>query len=205
VLQWSYPGPSDAGHPAVAALPMTRRQTVNAMAVTTCGRDGCCRHWQPGRARRLKMATSCGPSRRVHGTFQDSSGGLGVVSGDMTIARFEVLNGSVTAIGRISGAMADSSGTVLGPVEQEPRFRSPTSPPPAISCGWIRRDRRSHSADSRRPLRRGSRRFRLAEGAAPKARPVVRRRCCSRRAADGGRNALSLNDVVVALAIRPAR
>ena len=27
---------------------------------------------------------------RVHGTFQDASGGLGVVSGDMTIVRFEI-------------------------------------------------------------------------------------------------------------------
>jgi len=53
---------------------------------------------------------------RVHGTFEDHAGGLGVVSGDMTITRFEVLNGSVTAIGRIVGAMADSAGAIIGPV-----------------------------------------------------------------------------------------
>ena len=56
---------------------------------------------------------------RVHGTFLDRAAGLGVLSGDMTIVRFEVRNGTVTAIGRIVGALADSGGDVLGPVDQE--------------------------------------------------------------------------------------
>jgi len=56
---------------------------------------------------------------RVHGTFQDQAGGLGVLSADMTVARFEDRNGTVTAIGRIVGALADSAGTVVGPVSQE--------------------------------------------------------------------------------------
>ena len=56
---------------------------------------------------------------RVHGTFQDAKGGLGVVSGDMTIVRFELRNGAITAIGAIDGAIADSAGTVLGQVSQE--------------------------------------------------------------------------------------
>jgi hypothetical protein len=56
---------------------------------------------------------------RVHGTFLDRAGGLGVLSGDMTIVRFEVRNQTVTAIGRIVGALADSGGDVLGPVDQE--------------------------------------------------------------------------------------
>src|SRR2546425_115531 len=56
---------------------------------------------------------------RVHGTFQDQAGGLGVLSGDMTVARFEERNGTVTAIGEIVGALADSAGNVLGPVNQE--------------------------------------------------------------------------------------
>jgi len=56
---------------------------------------------------------------RVHGTFLDRTAGLGVLSGDMTIVRFEVRNGTVTAIGRIVGALADSGGDVLGPVDQE--------------------------------------------------------------------------------------
>ena len=56
---------------------------------------------------------------RVHGTFLDRAAGLGVLSGDMTIVRFEVRNGTVTAVGRIVGALADSGGDVLGPVDQE--------------------------------------------------------------------------------------
>src|SRR6266542_1303766 len=55
---------------------------------------------------------------RVHGTFQDAAGGLGVLSGDMTIARFEVRNGAVTAMGEIVGSLADSAGNVLGRVKQ---------------------------------------------------------------------------------------
>jgi hypothetical protein len=56
---------------------------------------------------------------RVHGTFVDNAGGLGVLSGDMTVVRFEVRNGAVTAIGAIVGALADSAGNVLGAVNQE--------------------------------------------------------------------------------------
>jgi hypothetical protein len=56
---------------------------------------------------------------RVHGTFLDRAAGLGVLSGDMTIVRFEVRNRTVTAVGRIVGALADSGGDVLGPVDQE--------------------------------------------------------------------------------------
>ena len=56
---------------------------------------------------------------RVHGTFQDQAGGLGVLGGDMTVARFEVRNGTVTAIGEIVGALADSAGNPLGRVRQE--------------------------------------------------------------------------------------
>ena len=56
---------------------------------------------------------------RVHGTFQDKAGGLGVLSGDMTVVRFEVRNGTVTAVGEIVGALADSRGDVLGHVNQE--------------------------------------------------------------------------------------
>jgi hypothetical protein len=56
---------------------------------------------------------------RVHGTFLDKAGGLGVLSGDMTVVRFEVRNGTVTAIGRIDGSLADAAGNVLGQVGQE--------------------------------------------------------------------------------------
>jgi len=56
---------------------------------------------------------------RVRGTFQDARGGLGVVSGDMTIVRFEVRNGALVATGAITGAMADARGNILGQVAQE--------------------------------------------------------------------------------------
>ena len=56
---------------------------------------------------------------RVHGTFVDQAGGLGVLAGDMTVVRFEVRNGAVMAIGAIVGALADSAGDVLGAVNQE--------------------------------------------------------------------------------------
>jgi hypothetical protein len=56
---------------------------------------------------------------RLHGTFVDRAGGLGVLSGDMTLARFEVRNNVLTAIGEMDGALADSAGNVLGPVNQE--------------------------------------------------------------------------------------
>jgi len=56
---------------------------------------------------------------RVHGTFLDRTGGLGVLSGDMAIVRFEVRNGTVTAVGRIVGSLADAAGAVLGQVAQD--------------------------------------------------------------------------------------
>jgi hypothetical protein len=56
---------------------------------------------------------------RVHGTFQDAAGGGGVLSGDMSIVRFEVREGKVIAIGEITGSLADSGGNILGPVNQE--------------------------------------------------------------------------------------
>jgi hypothetical protein len=55
---------------------------------------------------------------RVHGTFVDKLGGSGVLSGDMFLVRFEVRNGTVTAIGRIKGSLADSTGHVLGLVDE---------------------------------------------------------------------------------------
>ena len=56
---------------------------------------------------------------RVHGTFQDAAGGGGVLSGDMSIVRFEVREGKVVAIGEITGSLADSGGNILGQVNQE--------------------------------------------------------------------------------------
>jgi len=110
---------------------MTRHTLATAMAVVAIGSLGA----RPAEAQdndELPTITA-----RVHGTFQDNAGGLGVVSGDMTIARFEVLNGSVTAIGRIAGAMADSVGNVLGHVDQEIAFAVANV---ASTCNQLRID-----------------------------------------------------------------
>jgi hypothetical protein len=56
---------------------------------------------------------------RVHGTFEDKTGGLGVLYGDLRILRFEVRNGSVVAVGEVVGSLADSAGNQLGRIRQE--------------------------------------------------------------------------------------
>jgi hypothetical protein len=81
---------------------------------------------------------------RVHGTFQDSTGGLGVLSGDMTILRFEVRNGAVTAVGQIVGALADSAGNPLGRVNQP--LELPVGNV-ASTCNQLRMDLASADAD----------------------------------------------------------
>jgi hypothetical protein len=138
---------------------------------------------------------------RVHGTFQDASGGLGVVSGDMTIARFEVVNGSVVAIGRIAGAMADSGGEVLGKVDEELALAVSNV---ASTCNQLRMDLAATEAQILgMPVHFDNEvaGFDSREGATPKARPVL----CSvahilRRNAAADAVMLSLNDVVDALA-----
>ena len=143
---------------------------------------------------------------RVHGTFQDNGGGLGVVSGDMTIARFEVLNGSVTAIGRIAGAMADSTGNVLGRVDQELAFAVANVD---SSCNQLRMDLAATDAHVLQVLVHFDKEvagFDSREGTTPKARPVL----CAAGSVLRGRPADDavmrvLNDVVTALASRPAR
>lgn len=143
---------------------------------------------------------------RVHGTFQDNAGGLGVVSGDMTIARFEVLNGSVTAIGRMAGAMADSSGAVLGRVDQELAFAVANI---ASTCNQLRMDLGATDAQILQVAVHFDKEvagFDSRDGTTPKARPVL----CAASSVLGGRPTAdavmrALNDVVTALASRPAR
>ena len=81
---------------------------------------------------------------RVHGTFQDRSGGLGVLSGDMVIAGFEVRNGTLTAIGKIVGALADSSGNVMGQVRHD--LAMPVTDV-ASTCNQLRMDLAATDAD----------------------------------------------------------
>ena len=59
---------------------------------------------------RRRTKTARPSPRACTARFVDRAGGLGVLSGDMTVVRFEVRNGAVTAIGRIVGALADSRG-----------------------------------------------------------------------------------------------
>jgi hypothetical protein len=180
--------------------PMTRLTFAAAMVVVAVGSIGA----RPAAQDSDELRTI---TARVHGTFQDSSGGLGVVSGDMTIARFEVLNGSVTAIGRISGAMADSSGNVLGHVDQELAFAVANV---TSTCNQLRMDLAATDAPILQILNvhfdaevAG---FDSRDGAAPKARPVL---CAAGGVLRGQPTdeavTRSLNDVVSVLASRPAR
>jgi len=54
---------------------------------------------------------------RMHATFQDARGGLGVLSGDMIVTGFDAPNGTLRATARIDGTLADSTGEVLGPAD----------------------------------------------------------------------------------------
>jgi hypothetical protein len=178
---------------------MTRHTLATAMAVVAIGSLGA----RPAEAQdndELPTITA-----RVHGTFQDNAGGLGVVSGDMTIARFEVLNGSVTAIGRIAGAMADSVGNVLGHVDQELAFAVANV---ASTCNQLRIDLAATDAQVLQvPVHfdREVAGFDSREGTTPKARPVL---CAAgsvlRERPSGDAVMRALNDVVAALASRRA-
>jgi hypothetical protein len=178
---------------------MTRQTLATGMAIVAIGSMGA----RPAAAQdndELRTITA-----RVHGTFQDSAGGLGVVSGDMTIARFEVLNGSVTAIGRIAGAMADSSGTVLGRVDQELAFAVANV---ASTCNQLRMDLAAtdaHILELPVHFDKEVAGFDSREGTTPKARPVL---CATGSVLRGRPNddavMRALNDVVTALASRKA-
>jgi hypothetical protein len=110
---------------------------------------------------------------RVHGTFQDALGGLGVLSGDMTIARFEVQNGAIVAIGQIVGALADSAGNPIGHVNQS--LTLPVSNV-ASSCNQLRMDLASADADVlQTPIHFDKQvaGFDSRDGMVPKASPVL--------------------------------
>ena len=178
---------------------MTRHTLATAMAVDAIGSLGA-RAAEAQDNDELPTITA-----RVHGTFQDNAGGLGVVSGDMTIARFEVLDGSVTAIGRIAGAMADSVGNVLGHVDQELAFAVANV---ASTCNQLRIDLAATDAQVLQvPVHfdREVAGFDSREGTTPKARPVL---CAAgsvlRERPSGDAVMRALNDVVAALASRRA-
>jgi hypothetical protein len=176
---------------------MNRRTLAAVMTIVAFGGGGA-RRATAQDADDLRAITA-----RVHGTFEDAGGGLGVVSGDMTIARFEVLGGSVTAIGRIAGAMADSSGNVLGRVDQELAFAVANV---GSTCNQLRMDLAATDATIlQRPVHfdKEVAGFDSRDGSTPKARPVL---CAAGRVLHGQPNGdavmRALNDVVTALALR---
>jgi hypothetical protein len=140
---------------------------------------------------------------RVHGTFVDQRGGAGVLSGDMRLERFEIQNGSVTAIGRIDGALADSTGKVLGLVEQE--LVLPVSNVDS-TCNQLRMDLAAADADvlqTRVHFDRETAGFDSRDGATPKALGVL---CAAgellRKKPSAADLAKALNDVVATLNAR---
>jgi hypothetical protein len=143
---------------------------------------------------------------RVHGTFQDKAGGLGVLSGDMTVVRFEVRNGTVTAIGEIVGALADSKGDVLGHVDQE--LAMPVGNVTS-SCNQLRMDLAATDSDVLQTVVHFDKEaagFDSRDGATPKALGVL----CKAGALLRGQVApdalaRALNDVVTAVASTQAR
>jgi hypothetical protein len=137
---------------------------------------------------------------RVHGTFVDRAGGLGVLSADMFIVRFEVRNRTVTAIGRIEGALADSTGEVLGQVTEELALPVDTV---TSSCNQLRMDLAEADRDIlNTPVHfdRGVAGFDSREGATPKALGVL---CAAARLLQEKPNPDSLtralNDIATAI------
>ena len=142
----------------------------------------------------------------MHGTFVDKVGGLGVLSGDMTVLRFEVRNGAVTAIGEIVGALADSAGNVLGAVNQELALPVDNL---SSTCNQLRMEL---AATDGMCCRRPCTSTRKSRGSTRgTARPRKRSACSARRERSCGGNPTldslvrALNDVTEAMAAKPVR
>ena len=143
---------------------------------------------------------------RVHGTFVDQAGGLGVLSGDMTVVRFEVRNGAVTAIGAIVGALADSAGNVLGAVNQELALPVDNL---SSTCNQLRMELAATDADVLQTSVHFDQEvagFDSRDGTTPKALDVL----CAAGQLLRGKPTLdsltrALNDVAAAMAAKPVR
>jgi hypothetical protein len=143
---------------------------------------------------------------RVHGTFLDKAGGLGVLSGDMTVVRFEVRNGAVMAIGAIVGALADSAGDVLGAVNEE--LALPVGNV-ASTCNQLRMDLAATDAEVLKTSVHFDKEvagFDSRDGTTPKALGVL---CAAGQLLRGKTTpdslARALNDVTAAMAAKPVR
>jgi hypothetical protein len=143
---------------------------------------------------------------RVHGTFVDKAGGAGVLSGDMSIVRFEVQNGTVTAIGRIVGALADSTGKVLGRVNEE--LALPVRDAES-TCNQLRMQLAATDADvlgTRVHFDRETAGFDSREGATPRALGVLCAAGETLRKNRGASNQVqALNDVAIAIKAKRSR
>jgi hypothetical protein len=139
---------------------------------------------------------------RVHGTFVDRVGGAGVLSGDMFVVRFEVRNGTVTAVGRIKGALADSTGHVLGLVDEELAMSVGSID---ATCNQLRMDLAATEADvlgTRVQFDAQAGGFDSREGTTPRALAVL---CAAadvlRRPSTPAVRARTLNDIVRAVKV----
>lgn len=178
---------------------MSRQLTTGAMALTLALGLG---HVSAVNAQDLDDGGAI--TARVHGTFQDKTGGLGVLSGDMLVAGFEVRSGTLTAIGTIVGSLADSSGNVLGLVKHE--LALPVANV-ASTCNQLRMDLGAADADVLETLVHFDAQlagFDSRDGAIPKALRVL---CDTGQVLRGkpapAAVAEALNSVVAA--IRPAK
>jgi hypothetical protein len=55
----------------------------------------------------------------ISGTFTDVASGQGTFSGNIALGRFEVQQGSLVAVGTLTGVLAQSTSAVLGRVNEE--------------------------------------------------------------------------------------
>ena len=62
----------------------------------------------------VQAAPALAITRPVTGTFTDALGGTGTFVGSLSLTRFTVVNGALTAIGTLTGTLTDSLGNVLG-------------------------------------------------------------------------------------------
>jgi hypothetical protein len=110
---------------------------------------------------------------RVHGTYEDRTGGLGVLYGDLKVLRFEVRGGAVVAVGEVTGSLADSAGTPLGRVRDELSFAIGSV---ASTCNQIQMELAAIRADvlnENVSFEKQTAAFDSRVGTTPKALPVL--------------------------------
>ncbi len=124
----------------------------------------------------------------------------------MTVVRFEVRNGAVTAVGAIVGALADSRGDVLGHVNQE--LAMPVGNVTS-SCNQLRMDLAATDSEVLQTVVHFDKEaagFDSRDGATPKALAVLcKAGALLRSQAAPDSLARALNDVVAAVASGHAR